>query len=111
MKMFFERQTLNPNNEKYLLKTIISYIYHIIYGSTTTAIANLNSLANIGPKVKFYFQLPSLLLVGLTNRKLPMQCAMSEEVYVNKEQKIKPLFHCTYRQISFVKALPTTFVL
>ena len=38
MKMFFEREIFNPNNEKYLLKTL-SYIYYIIYGSTTTTIA------------------------------------------------------------------------
>ena len=51
--MFFEREILNPNNEKYLLKTIgyKLYIYYTIYGSTTTAIANLISLTNIGPTV------------------------------------------------------------
>ena len=32
-----------------------------MYGSTTTAIASLISLANIGPRVKSHFQLPSSL--------------------------------------------------
>ena len=34
-----------------------------------------------------------------------MECTTNTEVYVDKEQKIKPLFHCTYRRISFLKAL------
>ena len=34
-----------------------------------------------------------------------MQCTASTEVYVDKEQKIKPLFHYTYRRIRFVRAL------
>ena len=59
MKMLFEIERLNPNNEKYLVKTIGYKPQYIIYGFTTTAIANLISLANIGPRVKFYFQLPS----------------------------------------------------
>ena len=69
--MFFEREMLNPNNEKYLLKTIdVSYIYYVIYGSTTTAIANLISLANIGPRVKLYFQLPSSLVLWSYRKKI-----------------------------------------
>ena len=46
--MFFEREMLNPNKEKYLLK-IIGYKLYILYNfsSTTTATANLISLVNI----------------------------------------------------------------
>ena len=61
--MFFERETLNSNNERYLVKTIRSKLWYIIYGSTTTAIANLISLANTGPRVKRPFQLPSSLAI------------------------------------------------
>ena len=48
----------------------MSYIYYIIYGSTTTAIANLISLANIGPRVKFHFQLPLLLVLWCYRKKI-----------------------------------------
>ena len=47
MKIFFERETLNPINEKYLVKTIGYKIQYVIYGSTTTAIVNLISLTDI----------------------------------------------------------------
>ena len=30
MKMYFERQTPNPNNEKYLVKTMRYKLYYII---------------------------------------------------------------------------------
>ena len=33
-----------------------------------------------------------------------MQCTISTEVYIDKKQKIKPLFHCTYRQIRGCRA-------
>ena len=52
----------------------------MIYGSTTTAIANMISLDNMGPRAK-----PSCLrysFSGLAKRKLPMQCTMSKEVYI-----------------------------
>ena len=61
MKMFFERETLNPNNEKYLAKTIGYKLWYTIYDSTNTTIANLISLANIEPRVKF--QLPLSLVL------------------------------------------------
>ena len=72
MKMFFEREMLNPNNEKYLLKTIEYklYIYYIIYGSTTTAIPNLISLATIGPRAKFHFKFSSLLVLWSYEKKI-----------------------------------------
>ena len=54
----------------YLKLQDVSYIYYIIDGSTTTAIANLNSLANIGPRVKFHFQLPSLLVLWSYQQKI-----------------------------------------
>ena len=57
MKMFFERETLNANNEKYLAKTIGYKLWYTIYESTNTTIANLISLANIEPRVKFQFPL------------------------------------------------------
>ena len=62
MKMFFEREMLNPNNEKYLVKTI-GYELYVIYGLTTIALVNLIFLDNIGPRVKFHFQLPLLLVL------------------------------------------------
>ena len=54
----------------YLKPQYISYIYYIIYGSATTAIANLNSLANIRPRVKFHFQLPLLLVFWSYQQKI-----------------------------------------
>ena len=68
--MFFERETLNPNNEKYLVKTIGYKLQYTIYGSTTTAIANLISLANIGPRVKFHHQLHSSLVLSSCQKKI-----------------------------------------
>ena len=41
-----------------------------MYGSTTSAIAKLISLTNIGPKVKFHFQLPSSLVLWSYRKKL-----------------------------------------
>ena len=100
-KIFFERELLNPNNEKYLVKTIGYMLQYTIYGSTT-AIANLISVANIGTRVKFHFQLSSSLVLRSCQKKITyaMYCN-----HVDKEQKIKPLFHCTHRRIRFVKAL------
>ena len=54
----------------YLKLQDVSYIYYVIYGSTTIAIANLNSLANIGPRVKFHFQLPSLFVLWFYRQKI-----------------------------------------
>ena len=68
--MFFEREMLNPNNEKHLVKTIGYKLQYTIYGSTTTAIANLISLANIGTRVKFHFQLPSSLVLRSCQEKI-----------------------------------------
>ena len=48
---------------KYLVKTMQYKLQYIIYRFTTTAIANLILVANIGPRTKFRFQLPSLLVV------------------------------------------------
>ena len=62
-EFFFQREMLNPNNEKYLVKIIGYKLWYVIYGSSTTAIVNLILLANIGPRVKFHFQLPSLLVL------------------------------------------------
>ena len=50
--MFFERETLNPNIEKYLNKTIGYKLLYVIYGFSTTVIANLICVANIGPRVR-----------------------------------------------------------
>ena len=62
--MFFERETLNPNNNKYFLKTIgYNKLKYAIDSSTTIATANLISLDNIGPRVKSHFQLPSSLIL------------------------------------------------
>ena len=68
--MFFERETLNPNNEKYLIKTIRYKLQYIIDGSTTIAIANPILLANIGPSVKFHYQLSSLLVLSSCQKKI-----------------------------------------
>ena len=46
--MFFEREMLNTNNEKYLVKAIGYKLQYTIYDSTTTARANLISQATIG---------------------------------------------------------------
>ena len=51
MKNIFELETPNPNNEKYIGKTIGYKLYYVIYGFTTTAIAKLILLANIWPGV------------------------------------------------------------
>ena len=53
---------LNPNNEKYVDKTIRYKLQYVIYGFTTTVIANLISLANVEPREKSHFQLPPLFL-------------------------------------------------
>ena len=63
MKMFYKRETLNPNNEEYSVKTIRFKLQYIIYGSTTTAIAKLISLANRETRVKSHFQLRSSLVL------------------------------------------------
>ena len=88
--MFFEREMLNQNNEKHLIKTIGYKLQYTIYGSTNTVIANLISLANIGTRVKFNFSCLRHWFSDLAKRKLPMQYTASTEVYVDKEQKIKP---------------------
>ena len=41
-----------------------------MYGSTTTALANLILLANTGPRVKFHFQLPSSLALQFYQNKI-----------------------------------------
>ena len=46
---------LNPNNEKYLDKTIRYKLQYVIYGFTTTVIANLISLANVEPRERSHF--------------------------------------------------------
>ena len=68
MKMFFERETLNPNNEKYLAKTIGYKLWYTVYDSTNTTTANLISLANIEPRVKF--QLPLSLVLWSCQKKI-----------------------------------------
>ena len=50
--MFFELEKLNPNNQKQFVKTIEYNLQYVMYVPTTTAIANLISLDNIGPRVK-----------------------------------------------------------
>ena len=90
--MFFERKKLNPNNQKYLDKIIEYKLQYVIYGFTTTVLANLISLAILGLRVKSHFQLRQLLVSGLTERKLLMPGTIITEVYVNKEQKIKLAF-------------------
>ena len=50
--MFFKQEKLDSNNEKDLVKTIACKLQYVTYDSTTTAIANLISLANIGPRVQ-----------------------------------------------------------
>ena len=81
----------NSNNEKHLLKIIaigdINYIYYIIYGSTTTAIANLILLANTGPRVKFHFQLPSSLVLWSYQKKIT--CAMFYECGDLHQQRLE----------------------
>ena len=59
---------------------------------------------NTGPRVKSHFHLPSLLIL------CSCQIKITHAMYYNcgglhrqKTQKIKSLFHCTYRQFSFVK--------
>ena len=47
----------------------ISYIYYIIYSSTTIAIANLITLGKIS-RVKFHFQLPSWLVLWSYRKKI-----------------------------------------
>ena len=79
---------LNPNNEKYLVKTIGYKLWYVIYGSSTTAIAKLTLLANIEPRVKFQFQLPSLLVLWSYRKKITyaMYYTISTEVYVDKKE-------------------------
>ena len=45
--MFFECEKLNPNNKKYLVKTIGLKLWYVVCGSNTLVIANLICLANI----------------------------------------------------------------
>ena len=68
--MFFELEKLNPNNQKQFVKTIEYNLEYVMYVPTTTAIANLISLDNIGPRVKSHSQLPSLLILWFCWRKI-----------------------------------------
>ena len=77
---------LNQNNEKNFIKTIGYKLQYVIDGFTPTAIAELISLDNIGPSVKFHFQLPSLLSIWSYRNKLPIQCNITVEVYFNKTE-------------------------
>ena len=61
--MFFKQEMLNQNNAKYFVKTIGYKLLYPIDGFTTTAIAKLISLDNIGPSLKSHFQLPLLLSI------------------------------------------------
>ena len=55
-------------------------------GFTTTAIATLISLDNIGLSVKSHFQLPPSLSIWSYRKKLPIQCAITAEVYFDKTE-------------------------
>ena len=63
MKIFFKQEMPYPNNEKYLVKIIGYKLEYVVYGFTTTAIANLSSVASIGPRVK-KISLPVAFIVG-----------------------------------------------
>ena len=65
--MFCKGETDNPNNEKCLVKTIRYKLYYVLYGTTTTAIANLT---NIGPRVKSHFQLLLFLVFWSCTKKI-----------------------------------------
>ena len=77
---------LNQNNEKYFVKTIGYKLLYPIDGFTTTAIAKLISLDNIGPSLKSHFQLPLLLSIWYYLKKLPIQYTKTAEVYFNKTE-------------------------
>ena len=70
--MFFKREMVNQNNEKYFVKTIGYKLQYVIDDSTTTAIAKLISLGNIGPSVKSHFQFS----IWSYRKKLPIQCTI-----------------------------------
>ena len=55
-------------------------------GFTTTAIAKLISLDNIGPSVKSHFQLPLSLSIWSFQKKLPIQCTIPAEFYFHKTE-------------------------
>ena len=108
--MFFKQKMLNQNNKKYFVKTI-GYKHRIQYvtdGFTTIAIAKLISLNNIGPCAKYDFQLPYIYsCIWSYRKKLPIQCTITQR-FTSTKQKIKFVFHCFQRQVSFVKILPPT---
>ena len=115
--MFFKQEKLNPNNNSYLFKAIVLKLYYVIYSSTTFFIDNLICLVKIPtPDFKYiyiYFVVGPLLLPkenypcnvlvlcsyqkkitheiywssAPTQRKLPMQCTISVEVYAKEAWK------------------------
>ena len=94
--MFLRRETLNPNNENYLVKTIGSKLYCVIHDSATTVKANLIFLAN-KPTPDSLIQHPQWIVTSICllcwssglKRKLPWKSIKSSEVYANKAWKIK----------------------
>ena len=102
--MFFKWEKLNPNNNSYLFKAIALKLYYVIYSSTTFFIVNLICLVKIPtPDVIIYIPPrvePHVLCSyrkktthemcwssALTQRKLPMQCTISMEVYAKEAWK------------------------
>ena len=67
---FFKWKMLNRINKKYLVKTIGSKLQYVNYGPVTNAIANLISLANIWPRVKSHFYLPSSFVLWSYRKKI-----------------------------------------
>ena len=95
MKMFFEWEKLNPNNENYLVKAIGLKLYYVIYSSTALFLANLICLANITtPDLKIYYLEQNVTAscfrcwsTTLIERKLLMQFTVSIKVYAEEAWK------------------------
>ena len=93
--MFFEWEKLNPINKNNLVKNIGLKLYYVIYVSTTLFIVNIICLANRPtPDLIIYHLVQNLTAscfhhwsIGLTQRKLSMQCTMSMDVYAEEAWK------------------------
>ena len=70
MKSAFRTRNINVNNEKYLVETVGYKLKSLIYGSTTTAIATLISLAKKDLKQKSHQKLPQLLVLWSYQKKI-----------------------------------------
>ena len=108
-----EKQTLNPGNKNYLVKTIVLKLYYVIYDSTAIVITNLICLANTpAPDLVTHHLEKNLTATcvrpgsaGRTERKLPIECTTSAKVCAKESRKTKSACYCTYRWISGIQQL------